>query len=175
MQFSLVFGHAKCVASVALALALVTGGAAAQDRTADTGGDPDGGANCVISGDATKDDRTAGHDRVSESDPCAAIEAVLNRRRLQHLERVLAASRLRTIARFLRANPEVMISSFTYQPGLQTASQFCCSCLPGQTCSASIAEDVCTFNPEGASCPSGDLRALCDFSGDSGVLCSAIE
>jgi hypothetical protein len=163
------------VAPAVLALALVAGPTAAQESSADTSDETSGGADCVIFEDATTADLIAAFDGVAELDPCAAIEEEINRQPIETLERVLIAKRLRTIAQFLRANPEVVIPSFTYVPQVRTVSQWCCSCVPGQTCSSSILEDVCTFNPDGEACPAGELRALCDFFGEQGQLCTAID
>jgi len=51
------------------------------------------------------------------------------------------------------------------------AGNYCCSCVPGEDCSAENINDVCSPAPSGADgCPAGNFRAIC-----TGQFCTGID
>jgi hypothetical protein len=110
-----------------------------------------------------------------ESPLCTAAREALNQQKIKTLQRVIKEQQVRSLAKFLSATPAANGISFTYAPLETSFEQYCCSCVPGKTCSVTVIGDVCTPAVNG-SCPAGNLRTICtiDAVADDDV-CDSID
>lgn len=142
----------------------------AEDRSWSDGASNDG---CVITEALPRrDGGSAEYARTVDIDPCSAVGILLERPPVSQLQRAANHQRLREIAKFLRANPDVTVTDFTVIPTALEATAACCTCVPGQSCSGSFFS-VCDITTTGT-CPSGTIRAICNIDA-GGIFCTGID
>ena len=106
-------------------------------------------------------------------DDCELAKSAINNRSLAEVQYSIQRRLTLSVAKFLRANPGPVGFGFTVKQPTYTLETYCCTCVPGENCSALIA-DVCTATTDGM-CPSGTLRTVCSYSADSGATCTGID
>lgn len=92
---------------------------------------------------------------------------------LKDIQRIQLKMQMETLGVFLsRSRAASTIDEFTY--GRHTFDQYCCNCVPGESCSASQPSDVCGTPDANGMCPSGTLRTICTTD-DEGTICTGID
>jgi hypothetical protein len=108
---------------------------------------------------------------------CAAARQAIDRKSINTLRQVIREQQRHSLVEFLRKTPAAaQIDTFVYAPPEPlTFMQFCCTCVPGKTCSAQVPTYVCTM-PDNGTCPAGTLRTICEIGKNpSEDVCDSID